>query len=453
MLAHPSRTQRIAVLAVTILGIISSSAFLAAPAFAQSETVIYSFLGGPTDGSYPNSGLIADSAGNLYGTTGNGGTDGTVFELIPNSSGGWFEYPIHTFTGPDGSGPSGSLVMDKQGNLYGNTYVGGNYNHGVVFELQRVSTYQWNEIVLHNFYFDGISYFDGSGPVGGLVIGVKGNIYGTTEFGGTGGCFYDGIGRAPKGETPSGCGTVFELIPQADGNWFEKILYNFQGADDGGLPMAGLTLHQGNLYGTTAQGGGSVEQNNLCVGYYDNGCGLVFEFSHSGSGWNENVLYTFTGLADGANPTAPVTFDHAGNIYGTTAGAGAYYENGTVFQLSPVSGGWTESTVYAFSNNESNGYAAFGGVTLDAAGNLYGTTQLGSATQAVAPPKNGGYGIVYKLSPSQGSWTEHTLHSFTGDPDGANPGSENLLLFKGGLYGTTTSGGASNNGTIFKIVP
>ena len=162
---------------------VAAIVFLTASAFAQTEAVLYSFQGGSGDGAYPNAGLIADAAGNLYGTASGGEIDGTVFEVKRDISGKWNEVTIHSFQGTDGRIPQASLVMDAHGNLYGTTVAGGNYGAGVVFELTPVSGGSWNFAVLHNFDFDGINNFDGSQSVSALVLDKMGNIYGTTKFG------------------------------------------------------------------------------------------------------------------------------------------------------------------------------------------------------------------------------------------------------------------------------
>jgi len=437
--------------------------FLSASVFAQTESVLYNFQGGLGDGAYPNGGLVSDAAGNFYGTASGGGSNGTVFELIRGSSGKWNEVTIHSFEASDGRTPLASLVMDARGNLYGTTVAGGNYDAGVVFELQPVSGGTWIFSVLYNFHSDGINNIDGFEPVSTLILDKAGNLYGTTKFGGNGPCFYDGPGAskgAPKGEIPSGCGVVFELSPHAGGSWSERILYNFQGGPDGGLPYAGLVFdHKGTLYGTTFEGGDP--SNGGCASYYDGGCGVVFSLSRSGGAWKQNVLYAFQGQSDGANPAAPLILDHRGNLYGTTSGLDLDFNyNSTVFELSPASAGpWTETTILAFSvDGSGTGIAPFAGLAFDRAGNLYGTTYFGgdptSADAGAAPPKVGGGGVVFKLSPSQcGTWTETLLHSFAGSPDGFGPASGTVLLRKGALFGTTSSGGSANFGTVFKVVP
>ncbi len=429
-------------------------AFLSAPALAQTETILYNFQGGTADGSFPMGGLIADSSGNFYGTAtsgGNGGAlDGTVYRMTAAT--GEIEI-LHYFAGTDGKNPQASLLLDANGNLYGTAAYGGTYNSGVVFELKRISVDAWKYSVLYNFNFDGVTNFDGAFPYSALVMDQAGNIYGTTELGGTGGCYDNQPAKPPKGEVPSGCGIAFKLSPHSDGVWSEEILYNFQGLGDGGLPIAGLVFDRaGNLYGTTSQGG---RGSSKCDSYYDGGCGVVFSLTRSGSSWSEDVLYRFRGGSDGAQPTAPLVLDHAGNLYGTTAGADLGYESpSSIFELSPVSGGsWTETTILTFSGN-GNGVAPLAGLVFDEAGNLYGTTYYGSSPRSEnATPKGSGSGVVFQLTPNGGTWTETVLHSFSADVfDGINPGYGSLLLSKGSFYGTTVNGG-DGMGVIYKLVP
>jgi uncharacterized repeat protein (TIGR03803 family) len=286
------------------------------------ETILHTFTGG-RDGAVPFSSLIFDAAGNLYGTTSQGGVPGcgggpgcgTVFELSPDGVGHWHETVLHAFTGGrDGWAPYSSLIFDTAGNLYGNTAGGGSVAScsgagcGVIFELSPTSSGSWTETVLHAF--NGVS--DGSDPIGNLVFDSAGNLYGVTFFASTG-C--DG----------QGCGTIFELSPTSGGQWKGKGLHIFSGGVDGAYPAAGLVLDAlGNIYGTASRGGGPC------------GCGVVFKFSpKSSGGWQETLLHTFTGgTADGQLPFASLVFDPAGNLYGTTFGGGsAGY--GTVFEITP----------------------------------------------------------------------------------------------------------------------
>jgi uncharacterized repeat protein (TIGR03803 family) len=270
------------------------------------ELVLHTFTGGK-DGGGPFAALIMDSAGNLYGTT----RGGTVFKLAPNKSGRWQETVLYTFCSvtncADGADPWSSLIFDSAGNLYGTTYNGGSgtcmSGCGVVFKLTP-SPHGWKETVLHTF----TGGPDGANPVTGLALGPTGTLYGTTMFGGNrNNC--SGI----SGYTP-GCGVVFKLAPTSRG-WKWSVMHTFTDGRDGANPAAGLTLDSaGKLYGTTYSGGNV----NKCSGI-NKGCGVVFELTPTASGRSkENVLHAFTGGTDGGNPQAPVIFDAVGNLYGTT---------------------------------------------------------------------------------------------------------------------------------------
>jgi uncharacterized repeat protein (TIGR03803 family) len=215
-----------------------------------TEKILYSFLTHPNDGWYPYAGLILDAAGNLYGTTVNGGAYGwgTVFELMPETGGGWGEKILLNFNGTDGGNPFNSLIFDAAGNLYGTTAYGGVYSSfsvggGTAFELTPNANGRWTETVLHNF--GGTA--DGNVVSGSLIFDAAGNLYGTTNEGGTGSC---------ARYTVVGCGTAFELSPNSDASWSETVLYYFRDEGDGYWPGTGLIFDaEGNLYGTT-QGGG-----------------------------------------------------------------------------------------------------------------------------------------------------------------------------------------------------
>jgi uncharacterized repeat protein (TIGR03803 family) len=345
-----------------------------------TETILYSFQGG-TDGELPSSGLILDHAGNLYGTTESGGADksGTAFELSPNSNGGWTETILYSFLGsPDGEAPQG-LIFDGSGNLYGATARGGlsvcahDDPCGTIFELSPNGSGGWTETIIYAF-----SDADGALPNPGLIFDQSGNLYGTTFGGGSGDCPFSGYG----------CGTAFELSPNGSGGWTETRLYNFQDNTDGSTPEAGLILDQsGNLYGTAAEGGGSGNCNNV-------GCGTVFMLSPNGSGkWTETTLDSFQGPSDGGTPEAGLLFDQAGNLYGTTAAGGAD-NSGTVFELSPNgSGGWTESPLYKFQGGSDGAYPS-SGVISDRTGNLYGTTFYGGGNGCF---ESLGCGVVFEV--------------------------------------------------------
>jgi uncharacterized repeat protein (TIGR03803 family) len=218
------------------------------PGGGWTENVLWSFAGAPSDGSYPEAGLVLDAAGNLYGTTNVGGSDGeggVVFELMPQAGGAWTEKILYSFcpytTCADGFMPQAGLIFDQSGNLFGTTPYGGQYGatSGTVFELIPQSDGSWEEDIIHNFHG---AAKDGTFPVAGLVFDAKGNLYGTTNFGGS-----------------HSAGTVFKLAPGGAGTWAEEVIYNFGSefqAADGNEPLAGLVLdHDGNLYGTTSRGG------------------------------------------------------------------------------------------------------------------------------------------------------------------------------------------------------
>ena len=341
---------------------------------------------------------------------------------------------IHNFIGGlDGSGPVAGLTMDRAGNLYGTTSSGGPSFYGDVFKLFRRGS-GWLFDPLHNF----TGRSDGCRPFSGLIFDGAGNLYGTTAYGGTPGC--------PDNGGP-GNGLVFKVSPPpclttvCPGT--ETVLYDFAGGSDGRLPdgFGGGALvfdRAGNLYGTTSNGGGTG-----C----DYGCGTVFKLSPSGSGWTESVLYRFTGGSDGAVPTSTLTFDQAGNLYGTAIAGGlpgcdfnVYFGCGTVFKLSPSGSGWAESVLYSFTGG-SDGSLPAGGLIFSPSGNLYGTTFSGG---------EGGGGTVFQLTPSNGSWTLETLYSFSG-----TGGSSATLAMDGAgnLYGTTGADGSHEQGNIFELKP
>jgi uncharacterized repeat protein (TIGR03803 family) len=338
---------------------------------------------------------------------------------------------IHTFTGGgDGASPDAGLTMDQAGDLYGTTTGGdpGGQGPSGVFKLSNKGS-GW---VLTPIY----TFVNGSGgidPQAGVVLGPDGSLYGTTAYGGfappafRGGCTY-------------GCGTVFNLKPPetacATGlcPWSESVPHIFMGGSDGAYPVAagGFIFDQaGNLYGTSGNGG----MPGACDGF---GCGTVFKLSPSGSGWTESILYRFTGGNDGSGPFAGLIFDQAGNLYGTTVGGGQ--GSGTVFMLSPSGSGWTESVLYSFSGG-ADGAQPFAGLIFDSSGNLYGATAFGG---------EGGAGTIFKMTPSNGSWTLETLYSFIG---GIGPLGNLVMDRVGNLYGTTFQGGSANAGTVFELTP
>jgi uncharacterized repeat protein (TIGR03803 family) len=356
-----------------------------------TETVLYRFQGPlQGDGAYPNSGLVMDANGALYGNTYAGGKDGQhnfgdVFKLTPPVKKGdpWTESVLYNFTQADGYGPYDSLIFDKAGNLYGTTRYFGLNGGGMVFKLSppRKQGGAWTEKVLHSFGKTG----DGSGPIAGLVF-KNGSLYGTTLQGGT------GTGSCGP------CGTVFKLTPpqMKGGAWTETILHSFTGAQDGGLPQAALTFDSaGALYGTTSLGGSN--------GCYSGTCGVVFKLSppvKEGGAWKEKVLYKFPGGTAGGASIARLIFDSKGALYGMASQGGSPNCQqgsgcGTVFKLTPPGTkgkAWKEKTLYAFTGTTDGALPGFGAL-LRIKGALYGTTINGG------PSTYPFYGVVYKIVP------------------------------------------------------
>ncbi|HEY6769982.1 MAG TPA: choice-of-anchor tandem repeat GloVer-containing protein [Candidatus Sulfotelmatobacter sp.] len=400
-----------AILAISIL------VFVVTQSAEAVEKVLVNFKG--SNGSAPYGALISDAAGNLYGTTTGGGVHslGTVFELTPNTTGGWRSKILHSFNadGIDGIVPYTRLVFDSAGNLYGTTNNGGSNNVGTVFELTPNTSGTWKETILYSFQNNGT---DGNYPYGSLILDSSGTLYGTTAGGGT-----------------SFAGTVYELTPHGSGKWVETVLLNFD-YTNGYSTYAGLIFDAyGNLYGAAYAGG--------AYGY-----GTVFELTPQGSGqWNATVLYNFNGQnSTGDAPYGTLIFDSAGNLYGTTLFGGTY-DSGMVFELTPqTSGEWTEIVVHSFEPSNWDSGNPFAGLVMDAAGNLYGTANQGGRFN---------YGTVFKLTPNaDGGWTEQRLHDFNNNSrDGYAPYCTVLLDNAGNLYGVTYQGGTQNSGTVFEIVP
>jgi uncharacterized repeat protein (TIGR03803 family) len=392
---------------------------------SAQESVIWSFAGG-TAGATPLAGLTPDTAGNLYGTTSSGGTHGygTVFELSPGTGSAWTEKTLYSFgaTGADATNPGAGLTIDSSGNLYGTTAGGGIYDYGTVFELSKGTGGTWTEKVLSNF---GNYYGAGTQPEAGLIIDGKGNLYGTTGGGGA-----------------NQMGTVFELSPATGGTWTLNYIWNFgTGALYEDSPFGSLVVDaDGNLYGTTADGGD---------GAYFSGSGTAFELSPGTGGvWTEKILYSFGATStDARTPSANMVFDTHGNLYGTSIHGGAQdnTNGGTVFELSPSTGGvWTEQVLWSFGGG-SDGLNPGGNLIIDAQGNLYGVTTTGGL--------NSNDGIAFELSPAGGGvWSEKILHNFGAtSSDGQSPYGSLLADTAGNLYGVTGSGGIDSSGTAFKI--
>ncbi len=455
-LSNP-RFFRTAFCTLVILSFLSLTAH--SQAFADSATVLWNF-GVGQDGNVPNSSLIADNGGNLYGTTQGGGSygtptgpgGGTVFKISPPATpgGNWTESILWSFgNGSDGNVPSTGLglIMDGSGNLYGTTSKGGAYGAGTLFEITPKTGGSWTESILWSFG----NGSDGSTPSGGLILDSNGNLYGTTRIGGDfshsgGSCLVSVCG-----------GTVFELSPPATlgGNWSEAILWNFGNGTDGANPYSAPIMDtDGNLYGTTLYGG-----------IYPGVGGTVFELSPpamAGGNWTESILWSFGNGTDGSGPVAGLILDSSGNLYGTTETGGTYSSpDGTAFELSPPSapgGKWTESVLWNFGDG-SDAAQPEGGVIMDKSGNLYGTTLYGGAY--VNPSDGEGFGAAFELSsPSApgGAWTESVLWNFEGN-DGHGPSAGLIVDAGGNLFGTAHGGSNSQGlaalggGAVFEISP
>jgi uncharacterized repeat protein (TIGR03803 family) len=396
---------------------------------AQTYSVIHAFTG--SDGSSP-AGLTMDRVGHLFGTTAAGGnTDrGTVFRLV-NNNGNWILNPLYSFAGgQDGWEPTSGVIISPSGTLYGATSVGGNYclagaGCGTLFQLTPPPTAcvtvvcPWSKKTVYAF-----SGSDGQSPSGGLALDQVGNIYGTTESGG----LYEEY-------CTEGCGVVFQLSPR-NGGWVESLLHEFTDGSDGEGPSGGVVLDSSaNLYGTATLGG---------RGCHSLGCGTVFQLAQSGSNWQMNILYSFSGEPDGQYPTAGVVLDTAGNLYGVTY-QGGLGGGGTAFELMPSSGTWMFDLLYSFAGTPD----PFANLTLDAAGDIYGTTYYGGPY---------GNGTVFKLMRGINGWTYEELHGFTGGLDGAKPRGSVIVDAEGNLYGTAEAGGGTGCngqgcGVVWEIRP
>ncbi len=399
------------------LRIILVALLFTASALAQHER---QFVFTRSNGANPFGGVIFDIKGNLYGSTGAGGTAGlgVVYEISPAGGNQATETVLYNFTGTNGDGanPRGDLIFDSLGNLYGTTYAGGAFDLGTVFELSPPSSPggEWTESVLHSF--QGMPS-DGTAPTAGLVFDALGNLYGTTSLGGFNSGFCDG-----------GCGVVFELTPASapDGTWTESVLYFFQGSPDGCVPLGGVVFDPlGNLYGTTSG-----------CGPYENVHGTIFELSppsQPGGTWTEAIIHSFV-FSNGTNPPDGLARAANGTLFGVTdkGGQNGY---GTIFMLEPSAnsgGSWSFGIVHSFSG----GYP-MAGVTVGNSNTLYGTSNS----------EDGGY--AYSVSTLHGSVTftelyNFGLHSFPS----ARP-----TLNKGAIYGTTLNAGHDNQGTVFQLLP
>jgi len=415
-----------AVLLVALMSIL----MIAPGAWGQREyKTLYKFTQ-DKDGGTPLAGLTFAPTGELYGTTFTGGDAfGTVFRLTPQPDGRWMESTIYTFRQIGYN--VGGLILDDARSLYGTTYEGGTYGGGVVFKLSPKLGGSWTESVLYNFC-SLANCLDGGASRAGLIFDADGSLYGTTFEGGT-----------------NGWGVVFKLKHNKDGGWSETVLHRFT-QDDGQWPAGALVLdRQGNLYGTTVNGGSGGCQF---------GCGVVFELIPSVNGdWKEKVLHRFTAGSDGSLPFSSLIFDKAGNLYGTTTAGGNSGCNGSgcgvAFRLAPNSdGSWKETILHRFTGGK-DGAVPYAGLILDKTGNLYGSAMGGGDTSCHRRDYIPGCGVVFRLTPdSAGKWRETVLHEFRNHP-GDDPWGGLIFDTMGNLYGTTFGDNSSTFGSVFEITP
>lgn len=416
------------VLALVAFSFLFSIRSVASPR-GQSYRTLYRFQGG-SDGWEPFGVPAVDQDGNLYGVTNMGGAHslGTVYRLSApqNRSGKWTKTVLYDFPGFSGGGYPIILLIGADGNFYGVDY------SQTIFELKPPKSgkgaWKYEELYTLNQGNEGSA-------IQGMVFDAKGNLYGATEEGGDPSCM------------EGGCGTVFELVrpTKNGGKWNLQVLYSFTGEPDGALPFAGVTFDgSGNLFGTTWNGGSA------------NG-GAVYRVSpprKKGDGWSETVVHSFVDPSDGARPTGPLTFDSAGNIYGTTYSGGDLSCQGTgcgvVFELAPPNGRdgtWTYTMLYAFQGGN-DGIGPEGCIVFDAKGNLYSTTIVGGVPLG---------GTAFRLSPPTGgrAWTETMLHEFPANKkDGYEPAGGVTWGKWGDLYGVDFVGGDCETcGTVFELKP
>jgi uncharacterized repeat protein (TIGR03803 family) len=404
-----------------------------------SFKTLYTFTGG-ADGGAPNA-VVLDHSGNLLGSTYAGGIVnqnvcydyntnnygcGVVFELSP--SGGTFtESTLYSFLGGnDGGQPFGTLALDPSGNLFGIAVDAGANSAGVVFQVSKTSD-SWTETVPYAFT-------NPASPSPGVSSDAAGNIYGGTQFGGL------------LNTCENGCGTLFQLSP-VSGGYAYNTLYSFSDAFDGESPYQPPTIDsQGNLF---------VPTNSTFASNYGNqSLSIEFELSPGGAGkWRSSVVHDFPSSPDGFNPVGSLVRDSAGNLYGTTPAGGAYGW-GTIFQVTPSGSASATKTLYSF-HGTSDGALPSAGLALDSAGNLYGIARFGGSSKCLA-----GCGTVFKLSPASGGpWNFSVLHTFKNAQDGSSPTAGVILDGAGNLYGTSQGGTNTSNcggrgcGIVFKLTP
>lgn len=404
-----------------LLSLLTLAVVLAIPSTAQAQTfdVLYNFTGG-LDGAGPWGPLAMDKTGSFYIGTMSGGnnTDSGAASKLKSLSGNWLLQPLYDFNGGIGDGFQPQLVVAPNGVVFGATQAGGPANCGMVFQLSPGPTVPptalapWSKTILHMF----AGGSDGCNPFSAPILDSEGNLYGTTTDSGA----------------PNYAGVVYELVHSGQ-SYTEKILYTFSGPD-GSVPAPGLVADSSftNLYGVTQIGGSQ-------------GYGTVFRLTNTGSGWTETVLYNFHNSSDGQQPQAGLAMDASGNLFGASA-MGGNGGGGTVFELMRSGESYTYHELYGLQCDYPSCIGPYlGYLTLDSAGNLYGTTLNEGANT---------YGSVFELSPSSGSYTFTALHDFSlGRDDGGFPNGGVIRDVAGNLYGTAANGGTYDSGVIFRITP
>jgi uncharacterized repeat protein (TIGR03803 family) len=407
------------VFSLSLLCTVVLSLVLAATGSAYGATeTLHNFMGAPSDGSNPYGALIFDSAGNLYGTTEEGGTGacgrgcGTVYKLSP-SAGGWTESVIYNFgTGARGPlYPSGALITDASGNFYG-LAAGGYKGQGAIYKLSPGSGGTWSETTLYSF---GAVPGDGNGPIGKLEFDASGNLWGVTAEGG-----------AKKN------GTVFELVPSSSG-WTEKVVYSFPfvGTSQGSQPSGIIFDNAGNLYGVTTFGGATGV----------NGAGVMFRLENSGGTWKQVVVHEFSITGTSLQtPTGGMSLDATGTILYMTMSRGGHGGGGIVaLNLT------TKVASELYGSGGSQTIQPYEAMAFDSSGNLYSASYDNNSGTCQC-------GFVYELSPGASKWTATTLANMNGT-NGANPVGGVVIDALGNLYGATFSGGANKLGVVYEVTP
>ena len=340
---------------------------------------------------------------------------------------------LHSFSGTDGALPGAAVLVGVGGALFGTTEAGGVKNLGTAYELAPSGS-GYVETILHSFVGGAL---DGAEPVAPVVADASGNLYGTTPGGGV----QLAARHCAHSQYAQGCGILFTLTPSASG-YTERTMYRFMGGRGGRLPYGALVVAgSGTLEGTTMWGGAG-------------GYGTVFNLTSG----KADIMYSFAAAAggaatfpDGALPAGAVALSGNGTFYGTAPFGGTTNcllnpgtNCGVVYGLAPAGSKYDYSTLHSFGGGSDGAYPQ-GGVVMDAQGALYGTTELGGTANL---------GTVFKLTPgSSGAYVETVIHAFQGGDDGALPLATVVVDEKGVLYGTTSSGGDANAGTIFKLTP